>query len=224
MQSGDYEKAIDHFEKLQSRFPYDKHALQAQIEIIYTYYKWDEPESAIAAADRFIKHHPRHPNVDYVYYMRGLVNYNSGQSMLDKYVPTDPGMRDPKSLREAFHYFSKLVERFPESKYSQDARKRMLFTRNKLAEHEIHVARFYLGRDAYVAASKRANYVIKNFQKTPAVQEALLLLVEVYNKMGMEDLAADSQRVYDLNYSGIGSENTQEDPAPALPPSMSVSQ
>ena len=200
MMGGDHKQAIEYFEKLQARFPYNKHALQAQIDIIYTYYKWEEPESAIAAADNFIKQHPRHPNVDYVYYMRGLVNYNIGQTLFSKYLPTDPGMRDPKALREAFHYFSKLVERFPNSKYSADGRKRMLFTRNNLAEHEIHVARFYLQRDAYVAASKRANYVIENFQKTPAVEEALLLLVEVYNKMGMEDLAADSQRVYELNY------------------------
>ncbi len=201
MMSGDYEKAIEFFEKLQARFPYDKHAMQAQIEIIYTYYKWNESESAIAAADRFIKQHPRHPNVDYVYYMRGLVNYNTGQTLVSKYVPTDPGMRDPKAMREAFQYFSKLVERFPNSKYSEDARKRMLFTRNKLAEHELHVARFYLDRDAYVAAAKRTSYVLENFQKTPAVADALLLQVEVYNKMGMEEMAADAQRVYDLNYS-----------------------
>ncbi len=200
MTSGDYEKAIDYFEKLQARFPYDKHALQAQIEIVYTYYKWNETESAIAAADRFIKQHPRHPSVDYVYYMRGLVNYNAGETLFSKYVPTDPGMRDPKAMREAFQYFSKLVERFPNSKYTEDARKRMLYTRNKLAEHELHVARFYLGREAYVAASKRANYVIENFQKTPAVEEALLLSIEIYNKMGMEEMAADAQRVYDANY------------------------
>ncbi len=203
MTSGDYEKAIDYFEKLQARFPYDKHAMQAQIEIIYTYYKWSEAESAIAAADRFIKQHPRHPNVDYVYYMRGLVNYNAGETLLSKYVPTDPGMRDPKAMREAFQYFSQLVERFPESKYAADARKRMLYTRNKLAEHELHVARFYLGREAYVAAAKRANYVVENFPKTPAVQEALLLNIEIYNKMGMEEMAADAQRVYELNYGEV---------------------
>ncbi len=202
MTAGDYEKAIDYFEKLQARFPYDKHALQAQIEVIYTYYKWNETESAIAAADRFIKQHPRHPNVDYVYYMRGLVNYNAGQTLITKYVPTDPGMRDPKAMREAFQYFSKLVDRFPESKYSEDARKRMIFTRNKLAEHEIHVGRFYMERDAYVAATKRANYVIENFPKTPSVEDAMLLLIEAYDKMGMEEMAADAKRVYDLNYIG----------------------
>ncbi len=206
MTSGDYEKAIDCFEKLQARFPYDKHALQAQIEIVYTYYKWNETESAIAAADRFIKQHPRHPNVDYVYYMRGLVNYNAGETLLSKYVPTDPGMRDPKAMREAFQYFAKLVERFPESKYAEDARKRMLYTRNKLAEHELHVARFYMGREAYVAAAKRTNYVLENFQKTPAVEEALLLSIEIYNKMGMDQMAADAQRVYDLNYGQPRSE------------------
>ena len=200
MSGGDYEKAIDNFEKLRARFPYDRHAMQAQIEIIYTYYKWEEPESAIAAADRFIKQHPRHPNVDYVYYMRGLVHYNQGQTMLSKVAPTDASMRDPKAMREAFHYFSKLVERFPQSKYSDDARKRMVFTRNMLAKHELHVALFYLEREAYVAASKRANYVIENFQKTPAVKDALLLLIDIYKRMGMEKMAADTQRVYATNY------------------------
>jgi len=201
MTSGNYEKAIEYFEKLQARFPYDKHAMQAQIEIIYTYYKWDESESAIAAADRFIKQHPRHPSVDYVYYMRGLVNYDEGRTMLSDIAPTDPATRDPKAMREAFQYFSKLVERFPQSKYSEDASKRMLFTRNKLAEHELHVARFYMDREAYVAASKRANYVIENFQKTPAVRDSLVLLIEIYNKMGMEDLAASTEQVYAANYS-----------------------
>ncbi len=200
MLESDYEKAIDYFEKLQARFPYDKHALQAQIEVIYTYYKWNETESAIAAADRFIKQHPRHPNVDYVYYMRGLVNYNAGETMISRYLPTDPGMRDPKALREAFFYFSTLVKEFPESKYAEDARKRMVFTRNKLAEHELHVARFYLEREAWVAAVKRANYLIENFQKTPAVEEALQLLITAYEAMGMEQMAADSRRVYTQNY------------------------
>ena len=200
MVEGDYEKAVDFFEKLQARFPYEKHAMHGQIEIIYTDYKWGEFESAIAAADRFIKQHPSHPNVDYVYYMRGLVNYNAGETLLTKFVPTDPGMRDPKAMREAFQYFSKLVEQFPDSKYSADGRKRMLYTRNKLAEHELHVARFYMGREAHVAAVKRTQYVIENFQKTPSVREALLLQIELYNKMGMEEMAADTQRVYDLNY------------------------
>ncbi|MBC8519076.1 MAG: outer membrane protein assembly factor BamD [Gammaproteobacteria bacterium] len=200
MTSGGYEKAIEYFEKLQARFPYDKHAMQAQIETIYAYYKWDESASAIAAADRFIKQHPRHPSVDYVYYMRGLVNYDEGRTMLSDIALTDPATRDPKAMREAFHYFSKLVTRFPQSKYSEDARKRMLFTRNKLAEHELHVAKFYMDREAYVAASKRANYVIENFQKTPVVRDALLLLVDIYHKMGMEDLAADTERVYAANY------------------------
>ncbi len=200
MTSGDYPKAIEYFEKLQARFPYDKHAMQAQIEIIYTYYKWEDPDSAIAASDRFIKQHPRHPNVDYVYYMRGLVHYNAGQTLVDKFAPTDASARDPKAMREAFHYFSKLVERFPESKYSEDARKRMVFTRNMLAKHELHVARFYIKREAYVAASKRANYVIENFQRTPAVKDALLLLIEIYGKMGLDDLVADTERIYALNY------------------------
>ncbi len=201
MMGGDYAQAIDYFEKLQARYPYDKHASQAELEIVYAYYKMDEPESAIAAADRFARMHPRHPKLDYVYYLRGLVHYNSGQTLLSKIVPMDASQRDPEALQKAFTEFSKLVEKFPESEYTKDARQRMVYTRNMLAEHEVHVARFYQERGALVAASKRASYVVENFQRTPAVPDALQILVKVYTEMGMNDLAADAQKVYDLNYS-----------------------
>ncbi len=200
MMDGDYEKSIDYYEKLQARFPYGVQAQQAQVDIIYAYYKYNEEESAIAAADRFIKLHPRHPNVDYVYYMRGLVRYNQGQDLLSKLVPQEPSERDPKSMREAFQYFSELVEKFPASKYAEDARARLVFTRNALAMHEVHVARFYMSREAWVAAAGRANTVIENYQRTKAVKEALQILVEAYDKMGMPELAEDARRVYQMNY------------------------
>ena len=200
MMDGDYEKSIDYYEKLQARFPYGVQAQQAQVDIIYAYYKYNEEESAIAAADRFIKLHPRHPNVDYVYYMRGLVRYNQGQDLLSKLIPQEPSERDPKSMREAFQYFSELVEKYPASKYAEDARQRLVFTRNALAMHEVHVARFYMGREAWVAAASRANTVIENYQRTKAVKEAIQILAEAYDKMGMPELAADARRVYQMNY------------------------
>lgn len=201
---GDYEKAVDYFEKLQARFPYGKYAQQAQVEIIYVYYKFNEEESAIAAADRFIKLHPRHPNVDYVYYMRGLVRYNQGQDLMSKMIPQEPSERDPKSMREAFQYFTELVEKFPNSKYTEDARARLVFTRNALAMHEVHVARFYMSREAWVAAASRANTVVENYQRTKAVKDALQILAEAYEKMGMPELAEDIRRVYQINYGNDG--------------------
>lgn len=200
MTDGDYESAIKYFEKLEARYPYNKFAKQSQIEVIYAYYKWDEPESAIAAADRFIKVHPRHEKVDYAYYMRGLVRYNEGKDILSKLWPQEPSERDPKSMRAAFKYFSILLEKFPKSQYSEDAKKRMLFTRNVLAKHEVNVAKYYMKRKAYVAAVNRAKTVVENFQRTPSVKPALEILVAGYKKLEMHDLAQDTQRVLDNNY------------------------
>lgn len=199
LNSGGYEQAIEYYEKLQARYPYSKQARQAEIETIYAYYKYGELESAIASADRFISEHPDHPHLDYVYYMRGIVNYDTGQDLMSKLFPQNPAERDPKSMREAFKYFSELVQRFPNSKYSQDAFQRMIYTRNKLAERELHIARFYMERGSWVAAVNRAKTVVENYQKTTAVPEALHILRESYTKLGMRDLANDYARIIQAN-------------------------
>ncbi len=196
----DYETAIDYYEKLESRFPFGPLAQQAQIEIAYAYYKDSQTASAIAAADRFIKLYPNHPNVDYAYYLKGLVSFNQGKGFFDRYLPMDESERDPASARQAFLDLSELVKRFPESKYAEDARQRMLFLRNNLAKHEVHVANYYMKRDAYLAAANRAKYVIENYQRTPAVPEALVIMVKAYRKLGLDDLANDSLRVLKLNF------------------------
>lgn len=200
LSEGDYEDAIKYYEKLEARFPFGKFAQQAQVEIAYAYYKYDEPESAIAAADRFIKLHPRHPHVDYLYYLKGLVNFNAGKDLISKYVPQDPTQRDPGAARASFDDFSILVRKFPNSPYSADARQRMLFLRNNLAEYEIHVANYYMGRDAYIAAANRAKYVVENYQKTTAVPKALTIMARAYKLMGLQDLSDDAMRVLKLNY------------------------
>jgi len=201
---GDFEQAIKYFDQLEARFPFGKYAQQAQVETAYAYFKYDEPESALAAADRFIKLHPRHPNVDYIYYLKGLVNFEAGKDLVSKYIPQDPTQRDPGAARTSFDDFSVLVRKFPESKYAKDSRQRMLFLRNNLAEYEIHVAKYYMRRGAYIAASNRAKYVVENYQKTTAVPKALIIMARSYKFMGLDDLSADAVRVLKANYPDQG--------------------
>lgn len=200
LDSGNYQTAIDYYEKLDSRYPFGPYAQQGQLEIVYAYYKGDEPASAIAAADRFVRLHPRHPHVDYVYYIKGLTSFNQGRGLLSGILPVDDSQRDPGAARQAFDDFSELVRRFPDSEYAEDAAQRMVYLRNNLARYELHVANYYMRREAYVAAANRAKYVVENYQRTPSVSDALVLLVKAYREMGLYDLAADSLRVLELNF------------------------
>jgi outer membrane protein assembly factor BamD len=197
---GDYDTAIKHYETLQARYPFGRYAKQAQLELAYAYYKYDEPDSAIAACDRFLKENPRNPSVDYAYYLKGLVNFNRGIGFIDRFVPTDASQRDPGSARESFKDFSILLSRFPNSKYAKDTRQRMVYLRNTLSQHEVNVADYYLKRKAYIAASNRAKEVIENFEKTPSAGDALAIMIESYNKMGLKKLSQDARRVLKLNH------------------------
>ena len=199
LDSGNYAKAVEYYEKLEARYPFGRYAMQSQLDVAYAHYRADEPEAAIAAADRFIKLYPQNPYVDYAYYLKGLVNYNRSVGFLDRYIPTDASQRDPGSALDAFVDFSALVERFPDSRYAEDARQRMLYLRNNLAKHEVNVARYYMRRGAYLAAANRANYVIERFQRTSAVESALEVLIDAYTALGKRELAADAERVLDLN-------------------------
>jgi outer membrane protein assembly factor BamD len=200
MSEGGYDKAIKYFEKLESRYPYGRFAQQAQIDIAYSYWKSNEPASAIAACERFIKLHPNHPNVDYVYYLRGLVNFNEDLGLLGQISRQDMTERDPKGARESFDAFRELVTRFPESKYTPDAILRMKYLVNALASLEVHVARYYMKRNAYIAAVNRAQFALKNYPEAPAIEEALFIMVKAYDLMGMNDLRDDSERVMRKNY------------------------
>ncbi len=200
MEGGYYAKAIKLYENLEARYPFGQYAAQTQLDLAYAYYKNDEPEAAIAAAERFIKVHPRNPHVDYPYYLIGLVNYNRGFGFLERFTPIDSSQRDPANTLVAYNNFEALVKRFPDSKYQPDSKKRMTALRNTLAMHEVHVARFYIDREAYVAAAQRANFVVEHYQRTPAVPYALLVMKQAYNKLGLMDLANDTERVYALNY------------------------
>jgi len=199
LNEGEYKSAIELYEKLEARYPHGAYAQQAQLETAYAYYKFDEPESSIAAADRFIKLHPRHAHVDYAYYLRGLATFPARKSIFEFVFPQDESKRDPNSSLQSFNYFSELVEKYPNSRYSKDAVVRMRYLRNKVSKHELHVAQYYMRREAYIAAVDRASYVIEHFQQTPAVSEALLIMVEAYKKLDQPVLAEDAQRIYDLN-------------------------
>lgn len=200
MSEGAYDKAIKYFEKLEARYPYGRYAQQAQIEVAYAHYKMNEPEAAIAACDRFIRLHPNHPNVDYAYYLKGLVNFNEDLGLLGKISQQDLTERDPKALADSFNAFKELVAKMPESRYAEDAALRMNYLVNAMASHEVHVARYYLERGAYFAAVNRAQGAIKTYPDAPANEEALFILVKSYDKMAMNDLRDDAERVMRKNF------------------------
>jgi len=206
LNDGNYEKAVKLFETLESRYPFGRYAQQAQLEVAYAYYKDSEPISAIAACDRFIKLHPNHPNVDYAYYLKGLANFNDdlgilgNLSMLGIREAQDMSERDPRAAREAFLSFKELVTRFPDSKYAEDSTARMKYLVNALASNEVHVARYYLKRKAYVAAANRAKEVLKTYPEAPALEEALAVMVVAYDKLELVELRDDAQRVLTLNF------------------------
>jgi outer membrane protein assembly factor BamD len=197
---GGYEQAIKYFEKLESRYPYGSFAQQAQMEIAYAYWKAQDVPSAIAACDRFIKLHPNHPNVDYMYYLKGLINFNEDLGILGQVSQQDMTERDPKGARESFDAFRELITRYPDSKYTPDAILRMKYLVNALASLEVHVARYYMKRGAYVAAINRSQYALKNYPEAPATEEALFIMVKGYDLMGMNDLRDDAERVMRINY------------------------
>ena len=200
MNAKSWEKAIKYLEKLEARYPYGRFAQQAQLDAAYAYWKNGERASAIAAADRFIKLYPNHANVDYAYYLKGLVNFNENTGLLSVLDNPDMTERDSKGTREAFDAFKELVNRFPDSKYTEDAVARMRYLLNSLAQYEVHVARYYMKRGAYVAAANRAQYAVQNYIQAPAVEEAVFILVKAYDSLGMTDLRDAADRVMRKNF------------------------
>jgi outer membrane protein assembly factor BamD len=200
MNEGNYQTAIGYLDKIQARYPFGRYAQQAQLDTIYCQYKDGEPDAAIAAADRFIKANPRHPFVDYAYYMKGLVNFQRSNTLFDRLAPVDRSKTDTNTARQSYNDFSELVRKFPNSQYAEDSRQRILFLHNSLAAYEVHVADYYLRRGAYVAAVNRAKYVLETYARSPVVEDALSIMTQAYIKMDMPQLAADSLRVLERNY------------------------
>lgn len=200
MNDGAYDKAIKLFEKLESRYPYGRYAQQAQLEVAYAYFKQQETASAISACDRFIRLHPNHPNVDYAYYLKGLVNFGDDLGLLGKLSMQDLSERDPKAAKDSFDAFKELAIKFPGSKYAPDATARMNYLVNTLASHEVHVASYYYRRGAYVAAINRAQSTLKNYPGTPANEDALFLMIKSYEALDIKDLRDDTERVMRKNF------------------------
>jgi outer membrane protein assembly factor BamD len=200
LNKGNYLTAIEYYETLESRFPFGKYATQAQIDVAYAYFKYDEPDSAITALDRFIKLHPRHPAVDYAYYLKGLVNFQRGGTILDVIVERDLSTFDRNLLLRAYNDFKLLAQRFPSSTYITDARKRMIFLRNELARADFAVANYYASLGAWVAVTGRTRFILQNYQGTEVIKSTLDLQLTAYQALGLEQLAQDTQRIIALNF------------------------
>jgi len=200
MDTGNWTQAAKLLEKLESRYPFGVFAQQAQIDIAYVYWKDGSNAQALAAIDRFERLHPNHPSLDYMLYLKGLINFYQDSAFLANLTRQDPSERDPKGARDSFDAFKALLTRFPDSKYAPDAQLRLNYLVNSIAMNEVHVARMYLERGAYVAAVNRAQTTVRDFQGAPAVEEALYIMVLAYDKMGMSDLRDDASRVLSMNY------------------------
>ncbi len=200
LEIGDYQAAINHLEDLEIQYPFSRYTSQGQLEIAYAYYKFNEPESALAAAERFIKLYPRHEHVDYAYYLKGLANFERGVSSLDLLLDLETTRRDPKPALESFRAFEQLIRRFPDSDYVADAKQRMVYLRNRLAQYELYIARYYMRRGAPLAAVNRSKQLLETYPRTPSIPEALALMSEAYLALDLKDLAEDTQKILQANY------------------------
>ena len=200
LNDGDFAKCGKYFEKLEARFPFGPYSQQAQINAAYCYWKAQEQAQALVAIDRFIKLHQGSPTLDYAYYLKGLITFNDDLGWLGKFTGQDLSERDPKAAKEAFESFKTVVERFPNSKYAPDSLDRMRYIVNSLAEADVIVARFYYQRGAYLAAANRAQLVIRDYDRAPAVEEALYILAKSYEKLELTQLSNDTMRVFKLNF------------------------
>lgn len=202
LDSGDAEGALDFYRRLDANYPFTQYATQGQMESIYANYRAYNPEVALSAASRFIKQHPRHPHIDYIYYLRGVIYQESIDQSLETVLQLDSTERSPESARQAFEAFALLIQRYPASGYAADARQRMMWLRERMARNELYVAEYYLRRKAHVAASRRAHDIIRKYQGTASIPRALLVIETAYNGLGMTDLARDARAILDLNYPG----------------------
>ncbi len=205
LDKGEYLTAIERFEILESRFPFGKYATQSQLDVAYAYYKFDEADSAAAAVERFIKLNPRHEAVDYAYYLRGLINFGRGGSILDALQERDLSDYDRNVLLRSYDDFKLLIRRFPKSRYVEDSRQRMVYLREQLARGDLKVARFYASRKAWVAVANRIKTILLDYQGTSVIQSALEIQLLAYEGLGLTELADDTRRIIELNYANSSS-------------------
>ena len=198
--NNDFEYAIKQYEALTSRFPFTSQARQARLDLIYDYYRKGEKETAIDAAEQFLRENPTHPRVDYAWYMKGLIYFERTPYSVERFFGVDMAKRPPTDLLKSITAFSTVVAQYPNSEYAHDALKRMSYLRNRLAEYEVNVARYYVRRGAYLAAARRAEGVIEQYDGAPAEQQALAIMLDCYRRLGYTELAANVERVYQFNY------------------------
>ncbi|GAP66322.1 outer membrane protein assembly factor BamD [Mizugakiibacter sediminis] len=200
LEIGNYGRAEKAYQRLIARFPFGPYTEQSELEMAYAQYKSGKPDDAYSTINRFIKTYPTNKHIDYAYYLRGLINFNRTGSFLENFVKRDKSRRDPGYAVQAFNDFSDLVSRYPNSRYANDARQRMIFLRNGLAQYELNIAMYYLRIEAYIAAADRAEYIIEHYQQTPQAADALAVMTKAYRKLGQDKLADDTERVLKLNY------------------------
>ena len=203
----DYPNAIRYFDILEARYPFGIYSTQSMLDLVYASYQSNLKEEAIVNADRFIRLYPNHPNVSYAYYLRALANFDKGQNFLTKIFAQDPSKYDVSKLRTSFDDFSIVVNKFPDSKYAKDSRNRLVYIKNMMAKNELYIAKYYVKRLAHIAAIERVKYLLTNYSGTPSTEEALLILIDSYNYLNMNDLASDTARVLKENYSDYKIEN-----------------
>jgi outer membrane protein assembly factor BamD len=200
LEAGNNDLASRSFERLVARFPFGPYTEQSQINLAYAQYKDGKPDDAYSTVNRFIKTYPTHRHIDYAYYLRGLINFNRSAGMIERYVGQDMTKRDQANLRQSFDDFGALVTRYPTSVYTADSRQRMVYLRNMMAQSDLHIAVFYLRRNAYVAAANRAKSIVETYPQSPQAGDALAIMVESYKNLGQPKLADDAERVLKLNY------------------------
>ena len=206
LMQGDYPLAIKVYEALMARYPFAAETRQSRLDVIYAYYRAGESESAIDAADTFISENPTHPRIDYAWYLKGLTDFERMPNFMERWLNVDLNKRPPTEARRSFLAFATVVEQFPNSEYAHDARRRMVYLRNRLADYEIAVANYYVARGAYVAAAQRAKVAIEEFDGSPAVREALEIMVYCYDQMELKELANQTRAMYRNNYEGEAGE------------------
>ncbi len=200
MEGGRWDAAIKTLEKIESRYPFGRWAQQAQIDTAYSHYRQGDRALALAATDRFLKLYPNHESLDYVYYLRGLINFNEQQGWIARLGGQDLSERDLKAARDAFDAFKQVVTRFPESRYAADSETRMKYLVNAMASGEVHIARYYFRSGAYVAAVNRAQSAIRSYPQAPAIEEALYILMVSQDRLGLPALRDDTRRVLERNF------------------------
>jgi outer membrane protein assembly factor BamD len=201
LDSYDFNTAIKTYEQLTARFPFTDEARQARLDLIYAYYRAGEGESATDAADSFIRENPTHPRVDYAYYMKGLVDFEHTPNAIESLFHADLTKRPPSTARKSFAAFKTVVEQYPKSEYAHDALQRMVYLRDRLASYEVHVAQYYFKRGAYIASAQRAKNAIEEYDGSPAVKDAMTILIQSYDRLNLQPLATQTREVYAANYS-----------------------